>query len=70
MVYSVGILFYNITEMIGYENLNHALAQFAQENCYSFATTYKLAHCLEDNLGYDLINYINNYLAGKQNNVL
>jgi len=64
------LLFYNISEMVGYENLNQALAKFAKENCYDFATTYKLTHTLEDCLGYDLINYINNYLAGKQNNVL
>ncbi|MBQ7973595.1 MAG: hypothetical protein IJ295_01400, partial [Clostridia bacterium] len=64
------LLFYNITEMIGYQNLNEALAKFASANCFDFATTYKLSHTLEDNLGYDLINYINNYLAGKQDNVI
>lgn len=64
------LLFYNISEMIGYNNLNQALAKFANENCYNFATTYKLAHTLEENLGYDLVNYINNYLAGKQDIML
>lgn len=64
------LLFYNISEMIGYENLNQALANFAHENCYDFATTNKLSHALEDDLGYDLVNYINNYLAGRQDTVL
>ena len=64
------LLFYEISEMIGYENLNQALAKFASENCYKFATSYRLTHALEDNLGYDLVNFMNNYLAGKQNNVL
>lgn len=64
------LLFYNITEMIGYENLNQTLAKFAEANCYKFATPYALSHTLEDNLGYDLIKYINNYLAGRQSNML
>ena len=64
------LLFYEISEMIGYKNLNQALAKFASENCYKFATSYRLTHALEDNLGYDLVNFMNNYLAGKQNNVL
>ena len=64
------LLFYQITEMVGYENLNQALAKYISENCYNFATTYTLTHTLEDNLGYDLVNFINNYLAGRQNNVI
>lgn len=64
------LLFYAITEMVGYENLNQALAQYATKNYLGFATTYTLIHTLEDNLGYDLVNFINNYLAGHQNDVL
>lgn len=64
------LLFYAITEMVGYNNLNQALAQFAADHCYGFGTTYALTHTLEDNLGYDLINFINNYLAGRQDSVL
>ncbi len=64
------LLFYAITEMVGYENLNQALAQFAADHCYGFGNTYDLTHTLEANLGYDLVNFINNYLAGRQNTVL
>ena len=64
------LLFYAISEMVGYENLNTALAQFATANCYKFATINRLTHTLEDNLGYDLIKFINNYLAGRQDSVL
>lgn len=64
------LLFYAISEMVGYENLNKALAQFAAEHCYGFGNTYDLTHTLEANLGYDLVNFINNYLAGRQSTVL
>ncbi|MCM1404118.1 MAG: M1 family metallopeptidase [Prevotella sp.] len=64
------LLFYAISEMVGYENLNQALAQFATEHCYSFGTANDLIHTLEANLGYDLVNFINNYLAGRQSTVL
>lgn len=64
------LLFYAISEMVGYQNLNQALAQYATTNCYQFATTYTLTHTLEDCLGYDLIKFINNYLAGRQDSVL
>ena len=64
------LLFYEITEMVGYENLNQALAKYAHERCYGFASIYTLSHSLEDSLGYDLVNFINNYLAGKQSDVL
>lgn len=64
------LLFYAISEMVGYENLNHALAQYATEYCYQFASTNTLTHALEDQLGYDLVKFINNYLAGRQDSVL
>ncbi len=64
------LLFYAISEMVGYENLNHALAKYAAANCYGFATTNTLTHVLEDDLGYDLVKFINNYLAGRQDSVL
>ena len=64
------LMFYAITEMVGYENLNMALAKFANEKCYEFATISSLTHTLEDNLGYDLVKFINNYLAGRQDSVL
>ncbi len=64
------LLFYAISEMVGYENLNQALAKFATENCYRFCTIYRLTHSLEDSLGYDLVKFINNYLAGRQDTVL
>jgi len=64
------LLFYAITEKIGYENLNATLAKFAAKNCFGFATKNDLIQTLEDNLGYDLVNFINNYLAGKQDTVL
>ncbi len=64
------LLFYAISEMVGYENLNMALAKFATANCYSFGTINGLTHTLEDNLGYDLVKFINNYLAGRQDTVL
>ena len=64
------LMFYAISEMVGYENLNQALSQFAAANCYGFATTNKLTHTLEDNLGFDLVKFINNYLAGRQDTVL
>ena len=64
------LLFYAISEMVGYQNLNAALSKYANAHCFGFATTYTLTHALEDNLGYDLVNFINNYLAGRQDSVL
>lgn len=64
------LLFYAITELVGYENLNQALSNYANEHCFDFANTYDLTHSLEDDLGYDLVNFINNYLAGRQTSVL
>ncbi len=64
------LLFYAISEMVGYDNLNQALAQFASDNCYGFATINRLTHALEDDLGYDLVKFMNNYLAGRQDSVL
>lgn len=60
------LLFYNITEMVGYQNLNNALAEFAKQNCFAFANKNSLCKILEACLGKNLTNYINNYLAGKQ----
>lgn len=64
------LMFYAISEMVGYENLNAALAHYAADHCYSFATLTTLTHALEDDLGYDLVKFMNNYLAGKQDSVL
>ncbi|MBO4726146.1 MAG: M1 family metallopeptidase [Clostridia bacterium] len=64
------LLFYAIHEMVGYENLNAALAQYATDHCYGFATFTSLTHALEDQLGYDLVKFMNNYLAGRQDAVL
>lgn len=64
------LLFYAITEKVGYENLNQALAHYATTYCYKFATTNTLTRVLEDELGYDLVNFMNNYLAGRQDSVL
>ena len=64
------LLFYAISEKVGYDNLNQALAKYAANNCYHFATIYTLTHTLEDELGYDLVNFMNNYLAGRQDTVL
>ena len=64
------LLFYAITEKVGYENLNQALAKYAADNCYKFANTHTLTHTLEDELGYDLVKFMNNYLAGRQDSVL
>lgn len=60
------LLFYNITQMVGYQNLNQALAEFARQNCFTFATKNNLSRVLEACLGKDLVKYINNYLAGNQ----
>lgn len=60
------LLFYNITDMVGYQNLNHALAQFARDNQFKFGTARTLTKTLEEQLGYDLQNYCDNYLAGNQ----
>ena len=64
------LLFYYITDMVGYQNLNQALAQFAQANCFQFGDMYELSSTLEASLGKDLIKYINNYLAGNQPTVV
>ncbi|MCQ2381904.1 MAG: M1 family metallopeptidase [Clostridia bacterium] len=64
------LLFYAISEMVGYENLNQALSKYATANCFKFATVNTLTHTLEDNLGYDIVKLINKYLAGKQSSVL
>lgn len=64
------LLFYAISEKVGYENLNAALAKYAAHHCYQFATVQSLTQALEDELGYDLVNFMNNYLAGRQDTVL
>lgn len=70
-IYARGmLLFYAISEKVGYENLNTALAKYAAVNCFQFANSYTLTHTLEDELGYDLVKFINNYLAGRQDTVL
>lgn len=64
------LLFYNITTRVGHKNLNHALGKFAAAHCFQFGDSYTLISTLEAELGHDLINYINNYLAGKETPML
>ena len=60
------LLFYNISTMVGHANLNKALGKFANDNCFQFATTYALGTTLEAELGHNLNDYLNNYLAGNE----
>ena len=64
------LLFYNISTMVGHVNLNQALGKFAAEHCFQFGTAYALGTTLEAELGHDLSNYLNNYLAGNETPML
>ncbi len=64
--YSRGmLLFYGIHEMVSYQKLNTALSSYIEENRFDFASKTSLIQHLEQELGRDLEDYFNKYLAGE-----